>query len=260
MVIDVHTHLGIVPGYCDMPLENQLKAMELYHIDYALISDISAGERFGLGDPNTDLQYAVNRDAIAQIRPYKDKLGVMLWCRPAVEGFNDAFEQLYLENRDIIKGLKVHPDISAVPFDDDRMIPYLEMAEKYDLPVLIHTQDNCYSSIAAVCNMAEKFPNVILILGHMCLGSLKDESLDAMEKYPNVYGDTAWVMMNFTEDGCNRGLEDKILFGTDGPIGSIHTCGNEKFYGPYHRGEVISKEAWEKVMYKNAIRVFKLDI
>ena len=260
MIIDAHTHLGIVPGRYDMPLANQLKAMELYHIDYALISDISTGECFGLAPEGVDWQYTVNRDAIAQIRPYADKLGLLLWCCPGAAGFNDAFEQLYLENRDIIKGLKVHPDISGVAFDDDRMIPYLEMAQKYDLPVLTHTADNPHSKISCVCNMAEKFPDVKIILGHLCLGSLKDESFDAMEKYPNLYGDTAWVTMNFTADGCNRGLEDKILFGTDGPIGNIHTCGNEKFYGPYHRGEVLSKEAWEKVMFRNAIRIFKLDL
>ncbi len=53
-------------------------------------------------------------------------------------------QSLDLQNKDIVKGLKVHPDIYELPFCDKKMHLYLEMAEHCGLSVLVHTKETDY--------------------------------------------------------------------------------------------------------------------
>ncbi len=259
MIIDVHAHIGVVPGGFHMPLENQLLGMERFGIDYALISDIRCGESQTRPKDGIPYQTLINREAAALARQHSDRLGLMLWCRPnAEEGFNRAFEALYLENQDTVKGLKVHPDISGLPFNDPKMDPYLEMAAQYGLPVLIHTKESAYSKVRFVREMALRYPTVPLILGHMSISDPKEEAFRAMADCENIYGDTAWVYYADTVRACQMGLEDKILFGTDSPIGGVDTYGDPHFYPEYYVNQELPQDTAEKILYRNAQRLFCL--
>ncbi len=259
MIIDVHAHIGVVPGSFHMPLENQLYGMEKYGIDYALISDIRCGESQTKEKDGIAYQTLINAEAAKIVRSHKDRLGLMLWCRPnAEEGFTSAFEQLYLDNKDIVKGLKVHPDISGVAFHSQKLTPYLEMADRYSLPVLIHTQDTDNSKVEYVCQMAEKYPDVAFILGHMNLSGTKDIAIRAMQEHPNIYGDTAWVYYADVVRACDLGLEDRLLFGTDSPIGGKDTYGDPSFYTDYYSNPSLPREVMDKIMHRNAQKLFRL--
>ncbi len=259
MMIDVHAHIGVVPGSFQMPLENQLYGMEKYGIDYALISDIRCGESQTRPDGKTPFQTVINQEAADIIRQHKDRLGLMLWCRPNAEaGFTREFEDICLQNRDIVKGLKVHPDISGLPFYDPKIYPYLEMAEQYQLPVLIHTQETANSRVSYVCKVAKRFPNVNFILGHMSLSGDKEESFQALAEFPNIYGDTAWVYYADVFKACQMGLSHKILFGTDSPIGGKDTYGDPGFYLDYYTNPLLPAETMEQILFRNAKRLFSL--
>lgn len=248
MIIDIHTHLGTVENRYHMPIDYQLKAMEKYSVDYAIISDISCGEPYSVGE--LDLQYKKNKKAIEIITPFKEKLGLMPWCRPNAEGYNKKLEKLIIENRDIIKGLKMHPNISNLAFNDEKYIPYLEIAEKYELPVLVHTKDSPFSKVSFVEEMAKKFKKVNFILGHMNLGGDKAESFRIIKQNPNVYGDTAWVTFEDTEKAIALGLEEKIFFGTDSPISGLDTY--KDFYKPYFE----KQDKLPLIMSENAKKLF----
>lgn len=259
MIIDIHAHIGIVPGEYDMRVENQLAGMQKYHIDYALVSDIACGESKTKPKEGFAYQTLINEKAAQTVREHSDKLGLLLWCRPnAEQGFNQAFENLYLQNRDIVKGLKVHPDISGLAFNDPRLYPYLEMAKTYDLPVLIHTKETPYSKVRFVCEMASHYRSVNFILGHMSLADDKTEAFRALRDYPNIYGDTAWVYYKDAVEACAQGLEDKILFGTDSPINGEDTYAEPDFYPAYYNNALLPKETADKIMFKNAQRLFNL--
>lgn len=259
MIIDVHAHIGVIPGGFQMPLENQLYGMEKYGIDYALISDIRCGESQTVTDGKTPYQTLINREAAETVRANKDRLGLMLWCRPnAEEGFTREFAEIYRNNKDIVKGLKVHPDISGLPFNDAKICPYLEMAQEYSLPVLIHTQENAYSKVSFVREMARRFPKVNFILGHMSLSGDKTESFRALAECPNVYGDTAWVCYADVVKACDLGLEDKILFGTDSPIAGRDTYGDPAYYLPLYRNRELPSQTMDKILFQNARRLFRL--
>lgn len=248
MIIDIHAHIGVVKGKFNMPPEFQLEGMKKYNIDYALISNIACG--YG----NYELEG--NIEAINTARENKDKLGVMLWCAPSETADIKAFEKLYNDNRDIIKGLKIHPDISGIRADSEAFYPYLSLAEKYSLPVLFHTQDTDFSKVRYVLNASEKFPDVKMILGHMSLASDNSEALEAVKNHKNIYADTAWVKSDIIERAKNLCAEDKIMFGTDSPIGGPDTYADPEYYPEYYKK--TGTEA-EKVMYTNAIRLFGLE-
>lgn len=249
MIIDIHAHIGIVKGKFNMPPEFQLEGMKKYNIDYALISNIACG--YG------DFELEGNIEAVKTAREHQAKLGVMLWCAPSEMTDIKAFEKLYTDNKDIIKGLKIHPDISGIRADSEAFYPYLSLAGKYSLPVLFHTQDTDFSKVSYVLNASELFPDVKMILGHMSLTSDNIEALEAVKNYKNIYADTAWVKSDIIERAKNSCAEDKIMFGTDSPIGGPDTYGDRKYYPEYYKKTGATAE---KVMYKNAVKLFGLEL
>ena len=112
MKIDVHAHIGRLVNGEDMSLEKQLRGMDAYGVDYALISHIECGERLLEDNPLADRQQMKNLAAIEAAAEHPRRLGVLLWCCPDDPGYSADFERLYRDNRKLIKGLKVHPDMS----------------------------------------------------------------------------------------------------------------------------------------------------
>lgn len=246
MIIDIHTHCGIVDGKFNMPVKMQLDAMKKYGIDYALISDIECG--YGK-------ELAGNRYLLDTVKKYPEKFGGMLWCSGDGNCDIRQFEKLYLENREFVKGLKIHPDISGIRFDDRRFTPYIGLAERYSLPILIHTQETDFSKISYVEDIADKFKDVKFILGHMSLCSDGSEALAAVKKHANIYADTAWVKYGVVKQAFENGISEKIMFGTDSPIGGLDTYGDKDFYTAYYDSD---DKFTDGVMYENAVRIFNL--
>lgn len=189
------------------------------------------------------------------VRKNKDKLGCMLWgCENLNDNQKVTFEELYLRNRDIVKGIKIHPDISEKRADDECFDFFYLLGAKYDLPVLIHTKNTPYSSIEYIVNVAKKHPNTILILGHMDLCSDGKEALRAVKEYNNIYGDTAWVHLEVVKEAWEMGISHKIMFGTDSPISGAN-CYGDDYYVNYYKQQ---DDYMIGVMAENARRIFKL--
>lgn len=247
MIIDIHTHYGIVPGKFNMPIEMQLEAMGKYQIDYALVSSIEATiEGEGI---------SANERMLELVREHKDKLGCMLWVNEKLDEAGKAsFEELYLTNRDIVKGIKIHPDVSAKRADDAYFDFFYSMGAKYDLPVLLHTKQNHFSSVDIVVNAAKKHLGTIFILGHMEISSNGKNALEAVKKYDNIYGDTAWVHLEVVEEAQKMGIVHKMMFGTDSPISGADCYGDHYYIDYYRQQETYMTD----VMSENARRMFGL--
>ena len=247
MIIDIHTHYGIVKDKFNMPLDMLLGSMDKYGIDYSLISNIACGYEQG--------ETAGNEEILELVKENRKRLGAMLWCAPGNGSDIAKFESQYLDNRDIVKGLKIHPDISGIRADDKVFEPYFEIAEKHRLPVLFHTQDSPFSKVIYAVNAAKKHPNVNFILGHMSLCSDNAESISAIKENANVYGDTSWVKLESVRAAAEANIANKLMFGTDSPIGGPDTYGDREYYTDYYD---CKDEFLNGVMYENARRLFKL--
>ena len=269
MRIDTHVHIGGEKVGFQMSEEMVLAAMEKYQIDYAIVSNGDAAEV----DHEQNLlpkevqvsQEDALRRVLAFARKYPDRIGVGVWVKPLTEEVTPELEMLIRDNLDIIYAIKLHPFHSKISPVDERVIPYLELAKKYHLAVVSHTGGCEEAEPVHMYEAALKYPEIPFVMVHMGLGSDNKEALELLGKADNLYGDTAWVPMMTTEEANRRYGSKKMMFGSDMPIDGIDTyfCnprGERSMYQDYFYvlPEKISREAYEDLMWQNAVRVFKL--
>lgn len=263
MIIDAHTHIGKILKF-DMPESMVLASMEKYGITYSLVSNIEGCEvdndQRPIPPERQISQQAINEKTLRFVRAHPDKLGALLWIKPATEGCTPEFEDLIVQNRDIVYGLKVHPYHSKLSFGSPEVERYIQLADKYGLVVVTHTANDYESSPAVAYDVARRYPNVNIVMYHMGLATDNQEAIDLIARLPNLYGDTSWVTPDKTLEAIETCGIDKILFGTDNPINGLDTYNDPIFYTYYFSGmrDRLSLADYEKFMFRNAIRLFQL--
>lgn len=268
MIIDTHTHITETLGFY-MTEEMILEMMDKYHIDYCIVSNGDSAE-YDHCLKAIPMEMQISQKAsfersIKFARQNIEKIGIMPWIKPATETADKEFIKLLDDNLDIVKGIKVHSYHSKTFFDSERMIPYIELARKHHLPVASHTGGSEEASPKYVYNMAKKYPDVNFILVHMGLGTDNKEAVDIMAKADNLYADTTWVPVSTTVEVIKRYGSKRIMFGSDSPIDGLDTydCNKEgkpSLYRDYFNGieAIIEHEAYEDLMYKNAMKIFNI--
>ncbi len=270
MIIDIHVHIGSAAGF-DMPVEYVLYSMDKYKIDYAIISNIEAAE---YDSELNELPYNMQKpqieclkDCIKIARNNSDKIGAAFWIKPHTERLTQEITDIIEKNLDVVKAVKMHPYYSKTAVDSPEVEKYIRLAEKYNLPIIIHTGGCDEASPKRVYNAAKKFPNVNFIMAHMGLGTDNSEAIELICSLPNLYGDTAWVPIRSTVSLIEKSSSEKILFGTDNPIDGKDTylcnrTGDRSLYQEYFNElkALISKADYDNLMYKNAVRLFRIDI
>lgn len=271
MIIDTHVHIGGEKVGFDMSEEKVLAAMEKYNIDFMLVSNGDCAEVDHEQNLIPKEFHVSQEDALRRVlafaRSNPGNIGVGVWVKPLTETVTEELEQLIAENRDIIYALKLHPYHSKVSPVDERTIPYLKLANKYKLPVVSHTGTGPEDAPVHVYEAALMFPAIPFVMVHMGLGSDNREALDLLGKADNLYGDTAWVAMETTIEAIRRYGSSKIMFGSDTPIDGVDTyyCnprGERSVYQDYFHvlPSKISSEAYEDLMWRNAVKVFGLNV
>jgi len=149
-------------------------------------------------------------------------------------------------------GIKLHPDCWQVAVTEEDYAPALNFADKYKLPVLIHSWDGMYDSAAQVGEVAARYPNAVFLIGHSGGGDLgRRQSVEAAKKLDNVYLEFSGSFMAKTcwEDTFSKVGADRIMFGTD-------TCGHNI---AWELGRLLScdidDESLKKILAKNIRKV-----
>ncbi|HET8810348.1 MAG TPA: amidohydrolase family protein [Flavobacteriaceae bacterium] len=152
---------------------------------------------------------------------------------------------------------------------DSLLFPYYALAEKYNLPVGIHTggagpnhgSPNFKIEMGnplLLEKMLIRFSQLKVWIMHSG-GQYYKETIDVMHRYDHVYADISVIsnpdivpsaqfkiiMKAFLE----AGLEDRIMFGSDN--GDI-----EKVIASLNELDFLTKEQKDKIFYKNAERFF----
>lgn len=273
MIIDTHIHTGLFISpekTVNMSEDIVLESMDLYNIDFAIVSNTAEEvdcELNPIPKEHQKTQEEAFLEAINFARNNKEKIGIMPWVKPASETADARLEALIKENLDIVYGIKVHPFHSDIEFDSPRVEPYIELARKYNLPVAVHTADYYKASPRRVYNMALKYPDVNFIMVHMGLSTDNKEAIELLGMLPNLYGDTTWVPLESTVEIVKRYGSKKLFFGSDSPIDGIHTyaknfAGEPSLYLRYFNEleDIIGTDAYENIMYKNAMEVFGIHL
>ena len=268
MIIDTHVHIGNMLTF-HMPEEMVIKSMKKYKIDFSLVSNIDSTELdFDQNKLPKELQISQIdslKRSIKFARNNPDKIGVLAWVKPYGEVVTEEFVKLIEDNRDIIYGLKMHQFHSKTAMDSKKMKPYLEVAEKFQFPVVAHTGGCEEAEPVRVWNAAREYPDIDFVMVHMGLGTDNKEAIGLLKTLPNLYGDTTWVPMESTVLAVKEAGSKKILFGSDNPIDGLDTYHNNPkgdvcVYQSYFNRleELIGSENYKNIMYRNAVTLFKL--
>lgn len=267
MIIDSHVHVGGEAVGFHMTGEKVLTSMEKYGVDISLVSNADAGE-FDHQLKLLPRELQVGQEiaflkTISFARENPGKIYVLPWCKPATEKVTPGLERLISENRDVVVGLKIHPYHSNTPFDDEKVEPYMLLAKKYSLPVVVHTGNSYNDSPERVYNVAKRHPDMKFVMAHMGLGSDNTLAIKLMGMADNLYADTTWVPVETTLEVIRLYGSGRVMFGSDNPIDGVDTyyCNREgepSLYRQYfgELKEKISQKDYENLMCTTAKMVF----
>lgn len=269
MLIDTHVHTGGSALNFHMTDDMVLEFMKKYGVDYAMVSNCDAAEADSkqkmLPDNLQVTQEQAFKSNLAFAQKHPDKICLALWVKPNLQSATPELETLIKDNLDYVKAIKLHPYHSNISPTDKRVLPFLELAQKYGLAVVSHTGGCENASPTNLAKAAKMFPSVPFVMVHMGLGSDNKEAINLLPKVQNLYGDTTWVPLETTVEVVKLCGSKKIMFGTDAPIDGVDTykCnpkGDRSLYQDYFQklSTVIGNRAYNDIMYGNAIRILKL--
>lgn len=218
-IYDVHTHLGYTSpsGYIrNLTFESQIaqfeKDMERFNIK-KIVSAVT-----GIADP-----IACHEEKEAAVKGKGDRFKGYVRYDPNHE---EVFTDEYLQERfatGYYVGFKSLPHYMKTDIRDKKYERMFQYAHDHHLPILLHT-DNQKGSPMACAEMAARYPNAKVILGHTGLfdeGRAQAERLAKNPNYNNVYFEFCGSFLT-KRRRWSQTLEHidyhRVLFGTDAPI------------------------------------------
>ena len=292
-IIDVHAHYGRT-----QPQELGMKQGFDSTIQTLLNNPLSGGEKIekilvssadGLIDSKNYDEFVSNRTIISACNNEPRMIPIAL-CQPH-KGSVRNIEKLFKENPNRFVGLKFHPNCHDIPVADERYIPYMEFAQKKNLPCLFHCalaeKDKInHSSPEEIYKLAKHTPKTPVILAHLATGG-SDEHKQAINTIYNsilkndatLYADISWVniddkttpdiieLIKKLKNHPNGDYTNRILFGTDAPIARFSENNGLKSYSDYvtkiknsiKNDSELAKDAdnlIDKIFYRNAEELF----
>ena len=209
---------------------------------------------------------------LSLIKKYEndDTYQVLLVCQPAT-GSPENIKKLINKYPEKIAGLKFHPKECHLNADSDLYDAYLDLAEKYKLPCLFHSEVTIdyvlneeadelnYADPEYIYALARRHPNVPIILGHTGLGGelAHQKTIKILEKSiknndAKLYAEISWMdfykgkikekpenILNLIHTLKENNATDRILFGTDAPLG---------IYGEFKHSKTTPKQAYENTV------------
>lgn len=244
MIIDAHVHIGnFVVGYpyAETKLEKIVQMLIGEGVDYALVSSIKS---IFYDCPQG------NKEVLEAAKRYKEIIPMVV-VNPWLP--KEALKELSNWREKGFAGVKLHPNCHKYALNSHLAEPILEVCEQEQIPILTHsTGGDSLSGAQAIKAVAEKFPNLILIIGHG--GIFSDREVAQVAKdYPQLYIE---ISVEYEAGKLEETIEmvgaDRIMFGSDCPLHHPSVM--------LQRVRVIklSKDEEEKILWKTAQKVFKL--
>lgn len=210
MIIDGHIHAGYwSPGNFlgrGVPFEEIDACLEDCGIDGGVLT-------------STDLRE--NDSVIEFIGHSRKRYWFFPWVNPSVEGELD-----YLESRRAkIHGVKLHPSVDKVRVTDPAVGPFLTLAAREGLPVMVHCgRWQEMASYKLALEAAREHRDCVFILSHMGgdTPELEMGTIEAIEKdgLDNVHLGTEGVREYWAVQKAVDVLgASRVIFGSDFPLG-----------------------------------------
>jgi len=237
MTIDSHTHLGNFPMFnVKLDVEGMISIMNEYNIQKCVVCSLP------------------NELTLNAVKQYPKKLVGLVWVNPHhSEEAAKLIEKAVMEWG--FRGIKMHPLLDAFLPDQEIVYPVMDLARKYRVPVLFHCGHPPWSLPWHFGNLADVYPDVSIILGHMGHGHIVyiNGAIEVAQKHKNIVLETsAMPMHSKIKEAILKVGEDRVIYGSDMPFG--HPSFEIK------KVEVagLTKKQLHLVLEQNAQRIFRI--
>lgn len=240
MIIDVTNTIGRHKFKKEITAESLLEQMDAAGIDKAVISCYA--------------ESLDNESIFRAIQTYPDRFiglyTVNPWAENAAEELDDA-----LTNKGF-KGLYMNPIRHGYMLCEHEVFyPLLDVCRKHNAVVWCLGAAEVFSSPVFFNAIAEDYPDVNIIMGRMGLQYDNASAVVIAKNHANIYLDTSAGMDFNARRAMKTSGIDKVLLGTGTP-----ECGYFELELLKVRSAVKEFPGGvEKVLYKNAARIFHLE-
>jgi predicted TIM-barrel fold metal-dependent hydrolase len=221
--VDAHCHIGHDIDGTRQTAEILLEKMDRCGIDHAIIFPFN----------ELDREYCFKRanTMIVEIMK-KHSERFTGFCRLDPHDPLASAELKRCVNELGLRGIKLHPRAQSIELDEAYMMPIYELAETYDIPVLIHTS-GVVKGVDPVkfVNIARTF-SVNFILGHSykahygiyssdpnASSHAFEEILELARQQKNVYFETSFLPIAYLDELIEKIGASQVVFGSDSPYG-----------------------------------------
>jgi len=266
MIIDCHTHVNHYEDETVEALPGMLDKLQLTmrrnRVDAALIL---TSYKVVPGRPSTR--------AVVEATRHLPNLHVIAGISWSTFSQADVDDLKALLDTGALKGLKIYPGYEPFYPADRKLAPAYELAEAYDVPVMIHTGDTYaktgkvkYSHPINVDEAAVDFPNVKFVICHLGNPWFRD-CMEVVYKNENVFTDMSGLTLGGFTDRFEAfmrqqlkemllwGVEPtKVLYGTDWPLITMEA------YLQFVEELRLPSRDKDLMLYENTAALFKLDV
>ena len=243
MIVDFHTHFT-GRSYAHLGAGSLVESMDLYGIDHAVV--------FTLDGFFEDVRRH-NDELAAFAAEHPGRLTPFATVYPRHAGAADEVRRAVEELG--MKGVKLHPWLQGFNPLEAYMEPVARACAELGVPLIFHDGTPPYSTPLLLGLLAERHPDLDVVLGHSGLLDLWPEALAAGRRHPNV-----WLCLSGPPTAALQKLVDgvpheRILFGSDTGFGHD--------YQARHRLEQVRSldlppGALEEILGGNAARLLGL--
>jgi len=250
MIIDFHTHIGKGdPFYHSTIEEEQLHIKPeklLSEMDRCNVSKSVVIPAFRLSHRLIE----ANHQLAAFIKNFRNKLFAFAWLDPRIEGVCQHLDDLVRQYG--FKGLKLHPVLNGYYLTNESINPLIEKCIDLRIPVLTHTGWGSLGSVNLVDKLANRYPKAKIVIAHM----IEPTCVDVAKKNENVFIETSYATHPRRITQAIKAIgADKLIYGSDFPMG-----GGMEFEISKIMLAKINKEEKERILFRNAIELLKINI
>lgn len=270
-------------------------------VEKIIVSNLECLEHFEKDKKRTFLKDEIaGNKTLLEYAKTNSKVAPLAVCQPGY-GSVENIRTLLIESPNTFVGFKFHPHDLNIPANDAVYEPYMQLAREYKMPCLFHSENTVNvmknatevaskaSEVARpdqILKLAEKFPDVPVIMAHWGgPGSenykyVTDIIVDSKKNNKaKIYADISWIDCNESAKSNLKNIIkklkeekclDRMLFGTDAPIGRFGGQGENgvSAYDAYSNlvddiKNMIKKEFPEEaeqiiddIFYNNAKKLF----
>lgn len=234
-IIDAHAHIGYIGGWADVGItaDGLIAQMDEYNI-----------EKTVLCCEDNDITFDV-------MNKYPGRIIGAVYINPLVKKTVDFMEEYVNKG---FKAVKLNPLRHAYCADAEIVDEVMYKAQKLGLPVCIHSGHPPYSLPWQIGLLAERHPDVKIMMIHMGHGHgvYIDAALKMAIKYSNIYLEMSGMPMpSKIREAYETVGHDRIMFGTDTP-----------FHHPTVEMQKVmvsgvDEQGLQAIFYDNALKFFK---